>query len=101
MMDVMHLIEIFLPVTSGDAQSAIEAVREELVGRFGGATLHVNSPAEGLWKDDGEVENDRIVVAEVMAEDLDTIWWRSYRERLEAMFDQNEILIRATECIRI
>ncbi|GGG22095.1 hypothetical protein GCM10010924_59470 [Rhizobium wenxiniae] len=93
----MHLIEIFLPISVNDPQSKIEAVRRELVEQFGGATLHINAPAEGLWQDDGPVERDRIVIAEVMAEILDTFWWRSYRERLEDVFDQDSILIRATE----
>lgn len=34
------------------------------MAKFGGVTLHVDSPAEGLWRDDGEIEQDRIVVAE-------------------------------------
>jgi len=92
-----YLIEIFLPISVKDARSKVEAVRRELVERFGGATFHINAPAEGLWLDDGTVESDRIVVAEVMAETLDTVWWGSYRRRLEAAFSQEEILIRATE----
>lgn len=92
-----YLIEIFLPISVNDPQSKVEAVRRKLVEQFGGATLHINAPAEGLWKDEGIVESDRIVVAEVMAETLDTVWWGSYRRQLEAAFSQAEIMIRATE----
>ncbi|SFB59140.1 hypothetical protein SAMN03159496_05479 [Rhizobium sp. NFR07] len=96
-----HLVEIFLPVSVDDAQSKIEAVRQALVDKYGGATLHINAPAEGVWQDEDTVESDRIVVAEVMAETLDIAWWRSYRGRLEATFDQDEILIRSTEITRL
>ncbi len=59
----MHLIETFLPISVNDPQSKIEAVRRELVEQFGGATLHINAPAEGLWQDEGSVERDRNVIA--------------------------------------
>ncbi|WP_432444299.1 hypothetical protein [Rhizobium leguminosarum] len=63
-------------------------------GEVVGVTLHGNSPAEGLWCDDGEIERDRIVVAELMTPDLDRTWWSSYRKELEARFRQEEIVIR-------
>ncbi|MDO5897210.1 hypothetical protein [Agrobacterium sp. Azo12] len=66
-----HLIEIFLPSNVDDAQRKIEQVERELVARFGGATLHVNSPAQGLWYGGSGVEHDKIIVAEVMVEELD------------------------------
>jgi hypothetical protein len=30
-----------------------------------------------------------------MAEDLERAWWRAYRERLEARFRQDAIVVRA------
>ncbi|WP_442130628.1 hypothetical protein [Rhizobium leguminosarum] len=64
-------------------------------------TLHVDSPAEGLWCDDGEIERDRIVVAELMTPELDRAWWSSYRTKLEARFRQEEIVIRVIEIERL
>jgi hypothetical protein len=36
------------------------------------------------------------VVLEVMAEELDRVWWRAYRARLERDFRQDVIVIRAS-----
>ncbi|WP_081593607.1 hypothetical protein [Rhizobium mesoamericanum] len=93
-----YLVEILLPVThTRESRANLDRLRDELTERFGGATLHVDSPAEGIWDDDGEVERDRIVVAEVMTDDLDRTWWASYRKELEARFRQEEIVVRASE----
>lgn len=97
-----YLVEILLPVTHTRRNRAnLDLVRDELAERFGGVTLHVNSPAEGIWEDNGDVELDRIVVAEVMVEDLDRSWWSSYRRELEARFRQEEIVVRAIEIRRL
>lgn len=47
------LVEILLPITRSRAN--LDIVRKELAERFGGVTLHVNAPAEGLWEDDSTV----------------------------------------------
>jgi hypothetical protein len=97
-----YLIEILLPARREHRNQAnFELVRDELTRRFGGLTLHTNAPAEGLWKDDDDVELDRIVVAEVMSDELDRSWWAAYREKLEARFDQDEIVVRVTEIERL
>ena len=97
-----YVIELLLPVPRERPSSVnFDAVRDELTAQFGGVTLYVNSPAEGLWEVDGEVEHDVIVVAEVMTEDLDRNWWAAYRKQLEARFDQEEIVIRATQVQRL
>lgn len=95
-----YLIEVMLP-TGPDTHALLARVRDELTEAFGGVTLHVNSPAEGLWDNDGEIDRDRIVVVEVMADELDTGWWASYRRELEARFKQEEIVVRATEVRRL
>ncbi|QKK33734.1 hypothetical protein FE844_028430 (plasmid) [Rhizobium indicum] len=90
------LVEILLPVIRGRRnRTNLDSVRKELTERFGGITLHVNAPAEGLWEDDGDVEEDRIIVVEVMVDDLDRAWWSSYRADLEVRFRQEEIVVRA------
>jgi hypothetical protein len=58
-------------------------------------TAFSRAPAEGLWQDDGETKHDDIIVMEVMAEGVDSAWWRAYRKSLEARFRQDVIVIRA------
>jgi hypothetical protein len=99
----MFLIQILLPVTHGDVSPAplFHLLREELTTKFGGLTLHRNAPAQGLWDNDGDVQEDAIVIAEVMATELDRGWWLSYRKELELRFRQEEIVIRAASVTRL
>jgi hypothetical protein len=50
-----------------------------------------------LWTEAGDVESDRIVVCEVMVDNVDEGWWRLYRRMLEDSFDQKETVVRSTE----
>lgn len=96
----MDLVEILLPVrdNAGAAfpKSVFDRVREELTERFGGLTAFMRSPADGYWQDKtGATRADDIIAFEVMAESVDEDWWRAFRKRLEAVFAQEEIVIRA------
>ena len=101
----MHLVEILLPLCDNERHrfppELYTKVREELVERFGGLTAFTRSPAEGLWQEDGERSRDEIVIFEVMAEELDRGWWRSFREELERRFRLDEIVVRAREAERL
>ena len=106
----MHLIELFLPLTDNQgrpfARAHFDRVRDELVERFGGVTAFLRSPAEGVWKDAPgqsaqQAVRDDMVIYEVMADQLDRDWWRSYGEELRRRFDQDEILVRATAVERL
>ena len=102
----MHVIEIFLPLKRNDGSDQPRRlfgdVRTELVGKFGGLTAFTRAPAEGLWESgDGEVDRDSIVIFEVMADALDRDWWRGFRQRLERLFEQDEIVIRARPSERL
>jgi len=101
----MYLIHILLPVYDNDGhpqrRELFRAVADELTGHFGGLTAHTRSPAEGLWKEDSStVRRDEIVIYEVMAPELDEEWWKDYRARLEARFEQEKIIIQA-QSIRV
>jgi hypothetical protein len=97
-----YIIQIFLPISrDGDTQARFDGVRSELTDKFGGVTFYQNAPAEGLWKDDGKVERDAIIVAEVMVETVDDTWWRGFRLRLERDFEQDEIVVRVLETRRL
>lgn len=99
----MHLVQLLLPLRDNDGNAfgrdAFDEVRRELTERFGGATLFARAPAVGAWKDDdGDVDHDDVLVAEVMADHLDRGWWRLYRADLERRFRQEKLVVRALEC---
>lgn len=62
---------------------------------FGGVTAFTRAPASGENKEEGRIVRDQIIILEVMSEEIDYGWWKQYRESLEAIFDQDEIVIRA------
>jgi hypothetical protein len=102
----VYLIQVLLPLRGNGgepfASAEFERVRRELAERFGGVTFYARSPAVGMWKDDdGEVDRDEIVVAEVMADAEDSEWWRGYRGELERRFRQEEMIVRSTRCERL
>jgi len=95
----VFVVELFLPLETPDgspvASSFFEQVKSELTERFGGVTSYLQSPAEGAWKPTGEqVVHDRVAIFEVMVKDVDTVWWRDYRHKLENELDQEQILAR-------
>jgi len=96
-----YLVEILLPITGDDGRLVLERVRNELTDAFGDVTMHANAPAEGLWKNEGDVDRDRIVVVEVMTDKLDRQWWEAYRRELETRLGQDEIVIRAAQVERL
>jgi hypothetical protein len=96
------LVQILLPMaTSANDKRGFDKVLQQLTAEFGGATAFLNSPAQGIWDDGGQLDEDRIVTVEVMVDDLDEAWWRHYRLALEAEFRQKEIVIRAIPIKRI
>jgi len=95
----MFVVELFLPLEKPDGSAVptqvFERIKTELTTRFGGVTAHLQSPAEGAWKPEAaDVISERIVIFEVMVEDVDTAWWREYRHELETELDQHRILAR-------
>jgi len=98
---LMHLVELFLPVTDNDGNDFDDAlfaqVGKELTDKFGGMTSFSRSPAEGLSEDGGKKVHDEIIVMEVICNAIDREWWKRYRKELEARFEQDEILIRASQ----
>ena len=98
----MFLIQLLLPLYDNQKQEfsrqQFDDVRTRLTDKFGGVTAFLQSPAVGLWKEsDTDVSRDDVVMFEVMAEELDETWWAEYRQSLEEIFRQDEVLIRATQ----
>ncbi|MHB1353266.1 MAG: hypothetical protein ACYC5S_00240 [Thiobacillus sp.] len=103
----MYLIQILIPIydNAGNrfGRETFDALRTELLARFGGLTAFVQSPALGLWTDaeSGTTGRDDMILVEVMTESLDRVWWADYRSRLEQSFRQDEIVVRVLGCERI
>jgi hypothetical protein len=101
----MHLIQILLPLSDSTGRrissEEFERVRKELTEKFGGLTAYTRSPAKGLWKDGPGTVQDEIVIHEVMADQLDTVWWAHYRDELCRRFLQDELVIRSQEIQRL
>jgi len=102
----MHLVQLLLPLHDNRGQpfptNYFSLVRAELTGRFGGVTAFIRSPALGLWEEDrGQVTRDDVVMFEVLVSELDKEWWARYRNGLEQKFKQDELLLWASEIIRL
>ena len=96
----MQLIQIFLPLYDNNKQgfdrSFYDDLRTQLKDQFGGVTFYRHTPAEGLWKDEtGNTNFDELIIAEVMVDKVDKEWWQQFKQRLEEIFKQEEILIRS------
>ena len=98
----MYLIQILLPLFDNDGhpfpQDEFLRLRDDLSERFGGITTYMRSPARGVWKETREsTVHDDIVIYEVMTEELDRDWWKSYREQLTRNFRQALLIVRVSE----
>src|SRR5688500_4956974 len=94
------VVEIFLPLDTRTGRAidleVIEGIVKGLADRFGGATAYTREPAEGLWKRATTIERDRIIIVEVVVDEIDEVWWHDYRRKLETEFQQDKVLIRVT-----
>jgi hypothetical protein len=95
----MYLVQMLLPLASNEGKrlprKLYADVQKDLTERFHGLTAYSRAPAEGLWKPRVGTKRDDIVVYEVMTESIDEQWWTIYRKRLELMFQQESVVIRA------
>jgi hypothetical protein len=102
----MHLVQLLIPLHDNHKQAFPTAyfnkVREDLKNYFGGVTAFVRSPAVGLWKETAEDTNrDEVILFEVLTEQLDKAWWADYREQLQERFQQEEILVWASNITKL
>jgi hypothetical protein len=95
----MVLIQLLLPTKRPDGSDALASLaeaRRELAARFDGVTAYVRSPAKGVWTSpEGRMETDDVVMVEVVTNEFDRAWWRSYAATLARRFDQQAIHVRA------
>jgi len=97
----MHLVQILLPLADNHGRplprKQFAAIQRELTKRFSGLTAYSRAPAEGLWRPRKETKREEIIVYEVMDSAFDVRWWRRYRRRLEELFRQESVIIRAQQ----
>lgn len=93
-----HLVQILLPLITGDGQKLekpwFDSLIRQLADRFGGATSFARAPGEGLWDSGERSEKDQIAVVEIMTETMDEAFWLQLKARLEKDLAQDEIVIR-------
>ncbi|MCC2690262.1 MAG: hypothetical protein K0S21_3065 [Rhizobiaceae bacterium] len=94
----MHLVQILLPRADNAgrpfARGEFDRVKEELARRYDGVTAYLQAPAEGLWRQGAQSDNDEIVIFEVMTENVDLPDWQGRRAELERRFRQDRVIIR-------
>lgn len=95
----MHLVQILLPLADNHHRpfpaETFTAIKSELTEKFGGITAYTRSPAEGRWRSAQQEITDKIIIYEVMVESIDPGWWKDFRHKLQSLFRQEEIIIRA------
>jgi hypothetical protein len=100
-----HLVQILLPKETGKGQPIgkhwFDGFLKELTDKFGGATTFLRAPGTSLWQSGGGTEKDSTAIVEIMAEEIDPVYWQSLRMRLEDQLCQEEIVIRAQEIVRL
>jgi hypothetical protein len=93
------LIQILLPLADNAGKnfpsSLYQQTQQELTEKFKGLTAYTRAPAEGLWKPRKGTQREDVVVYEVVTPSLQRRWWTQYRRRLQKIFRQETVLIRA------
>lgn len=97
----MHLVQILLPLYTPNHTPFPKVyfieLKKELSETFGGLTAYNRSPADGMWKDEHEQTiREDIIVYEIMVDDLEKLWWKNFKKELVKKFQQQEIIIRAS-----
>ena len=96
----MVLIQLLLPIVGvaglDEPMAPLAQTRRELAERFEGLTAYMRAPAKGLWTTpDGHTEQDDVVMVEVVTDNFDRAWWRTYASTLAERFRQQTIHVRA------
>ena len=95
------LIELFIPLLDANGNPFPEdwhrGISDQLNERFGGVTIYQRAPATGMWKQSKEhTETDKLVIFEVIADELELAYWKPFKKQLEEQFVQESILIRSS-----
>lgn len=97
----MHIVNIYLPQVNNAGIAFNEdiylGIRKELIQKFNGLTQYDQVPAIGYWKENADkpVSKDLMIHYEVICNTLTKKYWAEFRQRLEKIFEQTQILIVA------
>lgn len=96
------LVRVFVPLSDTEGKTfpkkRFKKINKKLTADFGGVTVYSQAPANGIWKDQKDkVVNDEIIIYEVMTPEIDRKYWKAYRQKLEKLFSQKDIVIRQCE----
>jgi hypothetical protein len=99
----MYLIQILLPRYDNRGRRLSKRLFDEtaraLATSHGGMTVYSRSPALGLWNSRRSgLKQDEIIVYEVLASRFKRNLWKQRRDKWEAAFRQDSILIRISSC---
>jgi len=102
----VYLVQLLLPIRDESGRrfprELYDSLANELTDRFGGVTAYTRAPAAGLWEENsGRKVRDDVIIYEVMAAELHESWWKAMRNRLEKLFQQDELVVRAHEIHRL
>jgi len=102
---MMYLVQLLLPLADNHGRSfpddLMRGIQRELSERFGGLTAYTRAPAKGIWiQSEGQLQED-IIVIEVMAQALERSWWEKFRQQLQKLLDQKQLVIRAQEIMTL
>jgi inorganic pyrophosphatase len=100
------LIHFPLPLYKQDGKkfpsNYYTTLHQKLVKKFGGLTVYSRSPAEGFWQaDDKKVIKEDMLVHEVMASEVDELFWQKLKSSLMKKFEQQDVIITCSRISRI
>jgi hypothetical protein len=104
-------IDVYLPLNYNDGSpiplEEFQSLEIQLLSRFGGITsTHRKFPLQGIWRSEGIVYRDEVVIFGAMdfskRTDFEMLrYLQSLKSRLKKRFDQLEILITLQEMTAI
>jgi len=100
-----YRFELLVPLADNEGRpfpwSKIERVGDSLIRRFGGCRCQPLAPHLGLWKHDGVIYREGLLLFTVDTprsdESLD--WMLDYQQRLKRQFHQLEIYVAVSELL--
>jgi hypothetical protein len=92
----MHEYDIYLPTRRTDGrevnESVIQEIKHKLAQTFGGYT-QMTQRCEGVWKYDGVIFRDEIMIIRVLDSGQCNLDMAGFRKMLETTLNQERILI--------
>jgi hypothetical protein len=92
----MQEYEIYLPTTQNDGtpinRKEIQKIKDTLTRAFGGYT-HLKHRSDGAWQVGGVTFHDEVTIVRVLDDGSGEFDMRAFKKELEAVFQQQSVLI--------